>query len=49
MIEERKANLAELDGEGVVKETNLKASKRQNKLMTVSLKKAEQYSINLEM
>lgn len=28
---------------------NLKASKRQNKLMTVALKKAEQYALNLQM
>ena len=49
MIDERKEHLEELDGEKITKEDTLKAAKRQNKLMTVSLKKAEQYSVNLEL
>ena len=46
-ISEKRETLGELDEEMEEKKETLKAQKRQNKLMTVALKKAEQYAVNL--
>jgi len=48
-IEEKRENLGELKEDQNESKDKLKAAKRQNKLMTVALKKAEQYSVSLQM